>query len=481
MRWENFVEHIRDVGFEGDGSNFGQVVLYLKRNKHDHEKVVNNDTGEEFDLKEMFDSRLGKPIDISKAAEDADIQQKISDGIESRFRDAEEIWGPGLRDVSKPNAKMGSHDHRSDVKWRKDRIVDDPKGGYPSTGHFLMDVMSAGSEQKHISEKLAIWQKASLGTSTTSQVAVGADGGFAAPIEMREAIEAQVMAEESILGRTRMIPISGQGITFPADETTQWGSTGVSANWESEAGTISQSKSKLEMKELKPRKVTVLTPVTEELLADAAALGAYVTRVAGERLDFKVGEALFRGTGAGQPLGFIGHSSTISVAKEGSQVADTVIGVNVLKMWQRLYGPWRTNAVWMVNQDVESELYRLTLLGRTGTGASTTNFGAFLYIPPGGMSGSPFGTLMGRPVIPTQHCSELGTVGDINLCAWDQYVTATRGGLESQTSIHLWFDQDAVAFKFRMRVDGQPWANSVISPRAGSNTMSAFITLASRA
>mgnify|MGYP004452798569 FL=1 len=150
-------------------------------------------------------------------------------------------------------------------------------------------------------------------------------------------------------------------------------------------------------------------------------------------------------------------------------------------MWQRLYGPWRTNAVWMVNQDVESELYRLTLLGRTGTGASTTNFGAFLYIPPGGMSGSPFGTLMGRPVIPTQHCSELGTVGDINLCAWDQYVTATRGGLESQTSIHLWFDQDAVAFKFRMRVDGQPWANSVISPRAGSNTMSAFITLATRA
>jgi hypothetical protein len=47
--------------------------------------------------------------------------------------------------------------------------------------------------------------------------------------------------------------------------------------------------------------------------------------------------------------------------------------------------------------------------------------------------------------------------------------------------MHLWFDQDLTAFKFRMRVDGQPWLSTAISPLNGSNTMSAFVALATRA
>jgi HK97 family phage major capsid protein len=88
---------------------------------------------------------------------------------------------------------------------------------------------------------------------------------------------------------------------------------------------------------------------------------------------------------------------------------------------------------------------------------------------------------MGRPVIPTQHAATLGQAGDISLCAMNKYLCATKsGGVESSSSIHLWFDQDATAFKFRMRVDGQPEMNSAISPRAGSNTLSAFVVTAVR-
>jgi HK97 family phage major capsid protein len=235
------------------------------------------------------------------------------------------------------------------------------------------------------------------------------------------------------------------------------------------------------MLELRARKTGVLVPVTEELLEDAPALATYVTTTAGEKIDFKVGEYIFRGTGSDQPLGFIGAPGTIDVAKETSQTGTTFLAMNALKMWSRMYGPFRANAVWFINQDVETELYRMSLPGRTGeTGTSTTNYGIHVYVPAGGMSQAPYGTLMGRPVIPTQHCSTLGTSGDVCLCAMDRYITVTRGGLNSQTSIHLWFDQDAVAFKFTLRVDGQPWARTTISPRAGSNTMSAFITTATR-
>jgi len=54
------------------------------------------------------------------------------------------------------------------------------------------------------------------------------------------------------------------------------------------------------------------------------------------------------------------------------------------------------------------------------------------------------------------------------------------GGIQAATSMHLWFDQDTTAFKFRMRADGAPKLSSPIDPRTGSNTMSAFVGLAAR-
>ncbi|MGE0828950.1 MAG: phage major capsid protein, partial [Hyphomonadaceae bacterium] len=53
-------------------------------------------------------------------------------------------------------------------------------------------------------------------------------------------------------------------------------------------------------------------------------------------------------------------------------------------------------------------------------------------------------------------------------------------GIKAQTSIHLWFDQDITAFKFTLRIGGQPWWSAAISPRDGSSTRSPFVTLASR-
>ena len=64
-----------------------------------------------------------------------------------------------------------------------------------------------------------------------------------------------------------------------------------------------------------------------------------------------------------------------------------------------------------------------------------------------------------------------------------QYVCAIKsGGIESATSMHLWFDQDVMAFKFRMRIDGQPWMSSTITSRdsTATNSMSAFIIAAAR-
>lgn len=142
-------------------------------------------------------------------------------------------------------------------------------------------------------------------------------------------------------------------------------------------------------------------------------------------------------------------------------------------MWARMYGECRPRSVWLINQDIEPQLFTMSF---EGTSSSVP-----AYLPANGLSGSPYGTLMGRPVIPTQACETLGDKGDIILADFTQYLSAIKtGGVRAEVSIHLWFDYDVTAYRFIMRIAGQPWWTSAISPRDGSNTLSPFVTLAER-
>ena len=48
-------------------------------------------------------------------------------------------------------------------------------------------------------------------------------------------------------------------------------------------------------------------------------------RKAGEKIAFKINDAIINGTGVGQPLGIFNATALVSQAKEGSQAADTVV------------------------------------------------------------------------------------------------------------------------------------------------------------
>ena len=54
------------------------------------------------------------------------------------------------------------------------------------------------------------------------------------------------------------------------------------------------------------------------------------------------------------------------------------------------------------------------------------------------------------------------------------------GGVRTDTSIHLYFDQDVTAFRWVFRINGQPMWGSTISPQNGSNTMSWAVVLDAR-
>jgi HK97 family phage major capsid protein len=290
----------------------------------------------------------------------------------------------------------------------------------------------------------------------------------------------KVFAEDSLLSRCDRMTASGNTITFPTDETTPWQTTGgLQAYWEGENDLLSQSKLALKETSVRLNKLAALVPVTEELLEDANALDTYLRRKVPEKIDFAISKAIIQGTGVGQPLGILNAPCLVSVAKRtaGSpdQVADSLEFDNIVNMYSRMYAPCRANAVWLINQDVEPQLFKMSFNALATEPVP-------VYLPANGLSGQPYATLMGKPVIPTQACETLGDKGDIIFADLSKYLVAVKsGGIRADVSIHLYFDYDAVAYRFIMRIGGLPWWASYITPRDGTNYLSCFVTLDERA
>lgn len=318
--------------------------------------------------------------------------------------------------------------------------------------------------------------------ATGAGEAVASEGGYLVPMDMASDLIKRTYENGSILSRVRKMPISANsnGITINAvDETSRADGSrvgGIRGYWVDEAGSITASQPKFRQMELKLKKVAALLYATDELLEDTMALENLIQEEVPKELAFKVEDAIVNGDGAGKPKGFnvtTGNSPLVSVSKETGQLANTIVFENIVKMWARMYAPSRTNAVWLINQDIEPQLYSMGLDGGT---ASTP-----AYMPPGGLSVSPYATLMGRPVLPVEHCATLGTAGDIMLVDLSQYMMIDKGGINQASSIHVRFVNHETAFRFTYRVDGQPIWNSALTPFKGTNTLSPFVRLATRA
>lgn len=385
-----------------------------------------------------------------------------------------------LNDDGEGNVEL----QRSDARKGRITQVDSyqPKnGGFRSLGEMAYHVArtavhGAGTMDPRLQR---------LAATTYSSEGVGSDGGFAVPPDFRAMIMEKVMGEASLLGLCDQLTTQSNSATIPKDETTPWQTSGgVQAYWGGEANSITASKVALEQTSISVNKCTALVPVTDELLEDAPMLEGYLRRKVPDKIGFKVNLAIIQGTGVGQPLGLLNSPCLVSVAKESGQVADTLVGNNVIKMYSRMWAPHRSRAVWLINQDIEPQLLKLSVPGTDNAGNAVTGWGGLVYMPPNGLSGTPYGTLFGRPVIATQACETLGDQGDIIFADMSQYLAVLKAGAnpKADVSMHFYFDQNVTAFRFTLRVGGAPWWSSTISGRDGTpTTFSPFVTLDSRA
>lgn len=341
--------------------------------------------------------------------------------------------------------------------------------GFRNFGEFAVAVKN-GNPKFGMDPDVRLLRNATA--TTYSNEGSGADGGFLVPPEFRQAILTRAFGDQSLAGRASRMTTSGNSLTLPADNTTPWQSSGgIQTYWTSEAAAITQSKVALENITIRTHKLATLVPVTEELLDDAPALDGWLRMKVPAKIDFEISNRILWGTGAGQPLGVMNSPGLVTQAAEGSQTADTVNVTNLFKMYSRMPAANRATAVWIMHPDVEPQLLGMTMAGN--------NYPA--YLPPGGLSAAPYGTLFGRPVIAHQAAKAIGDLGDVMFVDLAEYMLVTKaGGVKQDVSIHLWFDQDITAYKFTIRLGGQPSFSAPLSPLNGSTTQSAFVTLAAR-
>jgi HK97 family phage major capsid protein len=139
-----------------------------------------------------------------------------------------------------------------------------------------------------------------------------------------------VYTDDPILSRVkrfRLASESNRTVYNVVDESARtdgnrWG--GVQFTWADEADTGTPKKPKMRQVEQLLKKLLGLAYLTDEMLQDAPAAQSLIMEAFGTELRFTLANAIFRGKGGGQMVGFLNGKGGVSQAIEATQtIANT--------------------------------------------------------------------------------------------------------------------------------------------------------------
>lgn len=321
------------------------------------------------------------------------------------------------------------------------------------------------------------------GLSTTS----GPDGGYLLQDDVAEDIfqlSYEMSSIAPMCSSTDLGPAS-QGLSMNiVDESSRaQGSRygGVTSGFINEAGTWTPSKPKLKKWRVSLDKLESYGWATEEELEDAPAMASLMTSSFELEGGFVLDEKIIWGAGGGEPYGIMNSKALLTIAKESGQATNTVVPNNFFKMKAALLKAKKKSGsvavgqggAWLMNADLQALLPSMTI-------ATGTSSGQLVYLPAGGLNTTGYDSLLGMPVIYTEHNAALSTLGDVMLVDMSYYMLVKKGGPRLDSSVHVSFLTGEVVFKLTQRVGGRPILEKPITPARGSTNLSPFVTLQAR-
>lgn len=335
--------------------------------------------------------------------------------------------------------------------------------GFSSLGDFAMAVRCANPQA---GSSFKIDDRLSAPTNVHTEQGDEA-GSYLVPAEYREEIKNLVFGDtDPIMAMLDPEPTSKNRAVGLGDETTPWGTNGIQAYWRSEAEQMTASKLDLTPRETPLNECYAFVNASEELLEDAPRLTAHLRKKAPAAIRWKAVDSFVRGNGVGKPQGWLTSDALVTVAKESSQAADTIVTKNVGKMWARMINPQQ--GVWLANSDTLPEL--MALESTAGQPLWQPNFAV-----------APGGTLLGRPIQWTEHANTVGDEGDLQFINPMGYEAFKKvNGVSFAESIHLFFDYNVRSFRWIFRIGGQPVLSEPVAMPNSSATKSHFVAIAAR-
>jgi HK97 family phage major capsid protein len=306
---------------------------------------------------------------------------------------------------------------------------------------------------------------------------IPAEGGFLVPEILRQQVLAY-MTPSLIRPRAMVLPMSTLRLPVPTlDNPTQASSTqvlgGLTFSFTEEGAAIASTTPSFGRTVLEAKKLAALAAVPNELASDAAgAFGDFMSRVIAQGLawvedDYFIGT---NGTGAGVPQGIVNAPCAVSVTRTGGTfaLADLAAMVKGLHPASKQAGftAGVTDVCWLVSAAALDTLLEIYLA--VGSPVTQAVAPSDWFSLGDGDKVAP--SLLGLPVLVTDHQPTTGTAGDVMLADLRHYVIGDRQVMTVERSQDgTGFIDDVSNFRVRTRVDGRYWIQSATTTSAAQS------------
>lgn len=291
-------------------------------------------------------------------------------------------------------------------------------------------------------------------------------GGFMVPTQLRPTIMSVAPQDALVRPRANVIPAGSPpdaGITMPALD--QSGDNpgnvfgGMTFSWIEEGGEKPETDAELRGISLVPHEIAGFVTVTDKLLRNWQASGAFIENLMRGGVTAAEDYAFLRGTGSGQPLGAL-NAPVLKAVHRGTanQISYTDLVSMVAVLLMRGGSP-----VWSIPQGALPQIAKLK-----------DDNGNYIWIANAREGFA--GTLLGYPVRWNNRAPALGSKGDVLLADWSYYLVKDGSGPFVAASEHVKFTSNKTVIKIFWNVDGAPWMNAPFKEENGYE-VSPFVAL----
>ena len=283
----------------------------------------------------------------------------------------------------------------------------------------------------------AFQQYVRTGAKATMNEATDSEGGFLVPEQLNDSIVTPLHAM-SILRQAGARQLNAAGTDTLNVPSLAYGGT---ATLTGESASSAQGEPTLGELVFNPYKYTMLSKVTEELLADSQfdVFTQVLAPNAAQAFATAENNAFTVGSGSSQPEGIV-TGGTVAVT---AAATDAVTSDELIDLYHGLNHLYRQNAVWMMSDDTVSAIRKLK-----------TTDGQYLWQP--GLHADQPDRLLGRPVVTNNFMASMATGAKaIVLGDFSYYWIVTWSNVVVKRLDELYAETGEVGFRWHHRIDGK--------------------------